>query len=149
MEGLKNIDWIKLKLCKKRAERIVALKHRLSHTDPTFAKLGILKFDDLYVLNAGIFMHKSFNMKLPISFRGMFKAFPEPNRTRNFVLEETKYKCLDFFPKVSLQKIWNNLSIEMKTTSTVSRFKSMFKREAFEAYKSFRCQDVNCYSCLI
>ena len=88
----------------------MALKSNLSHTSPTFGNLELLKFDDLYKLNAGIFLFKYNQLKLPISFANMFKTFPEPNRTRNFILEQTKQESLDTFPKVALQRVWKNFS---------------------------------------
>ena len=145
--GVEKRKLDRIRSLQKRAIRIVALKHKISHTNPTFGKLEILKFDDLYRLNSGIFMHKFILHKLPSSFRDMFKAFPEPNRTRSLILEQTKYKALDSFPKVCLQKTWNSLSIELKYTIMLTKFKSIFKSEIFTEYNSFSCQDPNCYSC--
>ena len=65
--------------CQKKAVRNVALGSRFSHTDPTFGKLEILKIDDLYSINVGVFMHKYLSSKLPTSFPDMFKFFLDPN----------------------------------------------------------------------
>jgi len=138
----------RIKNLQKKAVRNVALGSRFSHTDPTFGKLEILKIDDLYSINVGVFMHKYLSSKLPISFSDMFKFFPEPNRTRNFVLEQTKQKRLDSLPKVSMPKVWNNYDISLKTACNVNSFKSMFRTNKFLAYKSFQCREINCYSCL-
>ena len=93
-------------------------------------------------------MYKYISLKLPVSFLNMFRVFPEPNRTRNFILEQTKQKSLDIFPKVALQRVWNNFSIDLKTAASLNCFKNMYKNVRFSAYKSFKCQNANCYSCL-
>ena len=93
-------------------------------------------------------MHKYISSKLPISSADMFTVFPEPYRTRNFVLEQTKQKRLDSLPKVSMPKVWNNYDVSLKTACNVNSFKSMFRTNKFLAYKSFQCREINCYSCL-
>ena len=145
--GVEKSRLNRLRNLQKRAVRTVALKPSLSHTNPTFGNLELLKFDDLYGLNAGIFLHKYNQLKLPYSFTNMFKVFPGPNRNRNFILEQTKQKSLDAFPKVALQRVWNNFSIELKTATSINCFKQIFKNEKFTEYKSFTCQNSNCYSC--
>ena len=87
--GVEKYRLNRIKNLQKRAVRTVASKPKLSHTNPTFGNLELLKFDDLYNLNAGIFLYKYINLKLPVSFLNMFRVFPEPNRTRNFILEQT------------------------------------------------------------
>ena len=106
-----------------------------------------MKFDDLFQLNAGIFMHKYINNKLPDSFSNMFKPLSEPNRTNNFLLEKTKHKYLDWFPKVVLPKVWNVLNLELKSAKSANSIKRKFKTDKFYDYKSFRCLKTTCYSC--
>ena len=45
--------------------RIITVSHRLSHTDPLFAKLRILKIDDLYSQSVRMFSFHLFQDKLP------------------------------------------------------------------------------------
>lgn len=147
--GIEKHRLNRIRNLQKRAVRFVAAKSKLSHTSPIFGNLELLNLEDLYTLNAGTFMHKYMNSKLPTSFLGMFKVFSGPNRNRNFILEQTKQKVLDYFPKVALQRVWNNLSIELKTSSSISSFKAKFKNERISSYNTYRCQDNNCYSCSI
>ena len=108
-KGIKRI-----KTLQKRAVRTVANKSRSAHADPVFGNLEILKFDDLFQLNSCIFMHKYMNNNLPESFSNMVKPLSEPDWTKNFLLEKTKRKYLDWFPKVILPKFWNSFKLELK-----------------------------------
>ena len=56
----------------KRAVRCIVNAKYNSHTDPIFAKLGILKFKDLLDLNQICFVHKFISNKLPPSFDYFF-----------------------------------------------------------------------------
>ena len=127
---------------------MVAGKSRVAHADPVFGKLNILKFDDMFELNTGIFMHKYLNNLLPVSFNDMFTPLSIPNRTHNFKLEKTSMKYLDAFPKVTLPKIWNSFRLELKSSSSVKAFKRKFISQTVLKYCSFKCQKAICYSCV-
>ena len=106
-----------------------------------------MKFDDLFQLNSCIFMHKYINNNLPESFSNMFKPLSEPNSSKNFLLEKTKHKYLDWFPKVVLPKVWNSFKLELKTAKSAISIKRQFKTDKFYEYNSFRCLNTDCYSC--
>ena len=48
----------KLQLLQKKTIRIITSSHYIAHTDPLFSTTKLLKFDDLYKYQLGIFMHK-------------------------------------------------------------------------------------------
>jgi len=77
----------------------------LSHTDPLFGKLNILKFKDIFDVNSKIFMHKYFNSQLPESFNNMFTPFAAPNRTKTLFLRNQEIKGLTLFLKHSFQNL--------------------------------------------
>jgi hypothetical protein len=137
----------KIKTLQKRSVRLVAGKSRAAHADPVFGRLNILKFDDLFKLNTGIFIHKYINKLLPVSFNNMFTSLSLPNRTHNFRLEKTVFKYLDSFPKVTIPKTWNNFRLELKSSKSVNAFKRKYKADTLFEYTSFQCQNSNCYSC--
>ena len=64
-----NLD--KLRILQKKAIRIITNSHYIAHTDPLFSKLKLLKLDDLYKHQLGIFMYKAANNKLPDSMSSM------------------------------------------------------------------------------
>ena len=57
----------KLRILQKKAIRIITQSHYLAHTDPLFSKLKLLKLDDLYKHQLGIYMYKSTKDLLPDS----------------------------------------------------------------------------------
>ena len=145
--GSKNKGINRIKILQKRAIRTVSDKSRSDHADPLFGKLGMLKFEDLHKLNVGIFMHKYINNKLPISFQNMFKPLSEPNRSKNFLLEKTRLKKIEWFPKVIFPRIWNSLSFKLKSAGSLSILKRVMKLETINLYKDFQCHKSACYSC--
>ena len=61
----------KLRILQKKAIRIITQSHYLAHTDPLFSKLKLLKLDDLYKHQLGIYMYKSTKGLLPDSMSSM------------------------------------------------------------------------------
>ena len=57
----------KLRILQKKAIRIITHAHYIAYTDPLFSKLKLLKLDDLYKHQLGIFMNKAANSQLPDS----------------------------------------------------------------------------------
>ena len=139
----------KIKTLQKRSVRLVAGKSRAAHTDPIFGKLNILKVEDLFKLNTGIFMYKYFNNVLPVSFCNMFTPLSAPNRTNSFKLEKTSTRSLDSFPKVTLPKTWNNFCLDLKSAKSLKTFKQKFSSDTLSVYDNFSCNKTNCYSCKI
>ena len=147
--GSNEEGWRKqlLKL-QKRAVRTMANKSYLAHTDPIFSNTKILKIDDLYSLNVSMFMYKYHNNKLPESFNGIFEPLQLPNRTQSYKLERPKSKTLEKFPSVLFPKIWNNLSLCMKKSKSISYLKQNIKDNCFYKYERFTCNLTReCISC--
>ena len=63
---------VKLRLIQKKAIRIITNSHYIAHTDPLFSKLKLLKLDDLYKHQLGIFIYKAASSKLPDSMSSLF-----------------------------------------------------------------------------
>ena len=56
----------------------------------------------------------------------MFKPLSEPNRTTKFLLEKTKFRHIDWFPKVILSKIWNSFNLELRLLNRQGRLSANF-----------------------
>ena len=100
----------------------------------------------IIIQNTNITLY-NINNKLPISFNDMFKQLSEPNRTKNFLLEKAKFKKFEWFSKVTLPRVWNSLTLEMKPAKSLNIFKRIFKSERIAAYKNSECLRSGCYSC--
>ena len=59
-------------LITKKAIRIITSSHYIAHTDPLFAMTKLLKLEDLYKYQLGIFMHKVTHSQLPQNMSSLF-----------------------------------------------------------------------------
>ena len=62
----------RLVILQKRIIRIINKSHFNAHTDPIFKGLGILKFNDIHLLQLGQFMYSCKNSFLPPRFNNNF-----------------------------------------------------------------------------
>ena len=140
----------KITQLQKKCVRNVAVKGYKSHTDPIFAKLNILKFEDLFKYNSCNFMHKCINDKLPPSFKDFFTPLTEPNRTHGFKQDRLKNESLSHFPSYFLPKLWNSNSLFLKCTTSHNIFKKELKKSLVAQYsKHVRCDYDGCEECFI
>ena len=137
----------KIRKIQKKCIRNLGNKSYSSHTDPIFNDLSILKFDDLFSLNALTFMHKYHYGKLPASFDNKFTPLMNLNRTESYKLNVAANKNLEGFPSYFLPKIWNSISLELKNISSLKSFNKNIKSMKLAVYDSFTCSRQNCYSC--
>ena len=63
---------IHLEILQKRVIRTIAKTTFDAHTDPLFQNLGILKFQDIYLIQLGLFMYSYQNHTLPLKFHCKF-----------------------------------------------------------------------------
>ena len=71
----------KLQLLQKKAIRIITSSHYIAHTEPLFSMTKLLKLDDLYKYQLGIFMHKVTNCQLPQN--DVFNVFTKRQYTQS------------------------------------------------------------------
>lgn len=145
--GCNNSKIHKLYKLQKKVIRTLANDSYVAHTDPLFARLGILKVKDCLQVEAGTFMYKYFNNMLPNSFDNMFETLAAPNRTKGFKLERIRYQGLESFPKALLPKLWNSAPLEIKSAVSVKSFKKKLTTNILDTYRQFSCATSNCYSC--
>ena len=121
-----------IEILQKRTIRIITYAKFDVHTTPLFAKLNLLKFQDIITLYIACFMYNYSNSNIPNAFESFFTAVNK-SHTRNTRLAS---KSFFVFPKVRTNygkfnirflgpKIWNEIEESLKTLSFYS-----FKREA-------------------
>ena len=138
----------KIKKIQKKCVRNLANKKYSSHTDPIFNDFGILKFDDLFELNALTFMHKYHYGKLPVSFNNKFTPLMGSNRTLSYRINVAKNKSLEKFPTNFLPKIWNSTSTDCKKIENLKAFSRNIKNSYSASYGTFTCsRGTSCFSC--
>ena len=89
--GFNQTNLRRLVILQKRIIRIINKSHLNAHTDPIFKDLGILKFNDIHLLQLGQFVFSRKNSFLPPRFNNNFsqsnqfhsvhKKFPDPPST--------------------------------------------------------------------
>ena len=132
----------------KKCVRNVANSNRLSHTDPIFSSLKIMKLNDLFKYNCSMFMHKIAFGKQPTSFENRFTPLGENNRTGNYHIKIYKSIYLDRFPSAFLPKVWNDNSNDIKRCISLSSLKTLLSDKTFSEYlSSEKCQYINCPDC--
>ena len=142
-----NASGQKIELIQKKCIRNISKEGYISHSDPMFAKLRLLKFKDILRLESLIFMYKYTKNLHPNSLIGMFKFLSNANRTNSFEVSKINSKFLESFPSTFLPKKWNSLPLDLKRTPKLISFKNHIKNKIISEYEIFKCKKRNCYSC--
>ena len=131
----------KILLLQKRAIRVISNSHYVSHSLPIFVQLKTLPLPYLVKLNILIFMFKLHRGILPEIFNNMFK-------TNQLIHTYPTRNCQNLRKPISHLTIrthsisftgvneWNSISKELKSSTTLTRFKTLFKRLAFHELSS-------------
>ena len=132
----------------KKAVRCIEMTNYTAHTDPIFAKLNILKVEDIWkqsILKIALEninneeKSKIFNMQetnIPTRLQTT-PRFAYPTLSRDKYRRQLSFQMPDLWNK-ELHKFYNS-----KTKKALSEFKV----SRINSYKSFICNRVNCYSC--
>ena len=140
----------KLLNIQKKAIRHVSGRSRLSHCDPLFHALQVLKVKDLYRYNCALFMYKYKNNLLPESFNNMFTPFNDPNRTLGYKIPRSSTSSLKQFPLPSLPRIWNAEPLDIKSAKSSNVFKIKLQSYIIEEYPTeVRCNRAACRECRV
>ena len=129
--------------------RIITASHRQSHSDPLFAKLRILKIDDLYTQSVRMFSYHLFQDTLPGGISPIFQKANHPHETRGtkrniFVTHSDTRSIKHIAPRT-----WNALPTILKQCSSISSFKDNSKADFLRSYSKFCCKRRSCQSCSV
>ena len=107
--------------------RIVSNSGRISHADPLFARLCILKVGDLYKQALRVFSFKAFSGKLPGGVSPLFQRINHGHNTRssssNFYVASNNVRSMLYL----VPSQWNSLKGNLKSSGTISQFKQRKK----------------------
>ena len=140
----------------KKAIRAVTLSHPISHTDPLFKQLKLLKLPDLHTIVQMKFLHKFFRNELPSYFMQNFLCLNNEvhnHATRNndkFNIPHVKHEFAKLIPRFSMAKLCNslppNILDKFHSNWCLKTFIRYYKKEIVAKY-SLNCQILNCYVC--
>ena len=128
--------------------RIITGSHRISHADPLFAKLGVLKIDDLYSQRVRIFSYQLSKGHLPGGIASLFDRVGHSYGTRGagsniYVSRSPGSSIVSIAPKY-----WNILPRNLKESPSLASFKESSKRGFLLGYSEFICRIPGCSSCV-
>ena len=129
--------------------RIISNSGRISHADPLFARLCILKVSDLYCQALRVFSFKAFSGKLPGGVSPLFQRISHSYNTRgsssNLYVSSNNVRSMLYL----VPSQWNSLEGNLKSSGTISQFKSKSKSQLLEPYGMFVCAVPDCRSCAV
>ena len=138
--------WL-ISLQKSLVRILSASSNPISHTDPLFSKLAILKIDDLYTQQLRMFSFKLSRGLLPSGVSSLFDKVSHSHRTRGASsnLYVGRYDSRSI--KTIATRCWNTLPNCLKGSPSLASFKEMSKRGLLAPYASFVCRMGGCASC--
>ena len=119
-------------LLQKKALRIICNTDYMAHTEPLFLANNILRINEIYSLQLGIFMFLLNNNKLPHIFNSMFVRNQHfhnyPTRqARSFHLPKTRTLFANHIFTFAGPKLWNSLPPSLTQLKNLHSFKRKFK----------------------
>ena len=92
--GFNETNLRRLVILQKRIIRIINKSHLNAHTDPIFKDLGILKFNDIHLLQLGQFMFSRKNSFLPPRFNNNFSQSNQFHSYKTKIPRPTVYRIV-------------------------------------------------------
>ena len=126
----------RLVILQKRIIRIINKSHFNAHTEPIFKDLGILKFNDIHLLQLGQFMYSCKNSFLPPKFNN---SFSQINQFHSYNTRNSQAYCLPhcctnmkkFSPFFQGPKFFNSLD-KVINSQSLSSFKKKTEDKIIE-----------------
>ena len=138
-----------LSLQKTLVRIISACKNPISHTDPLFANLAILKIGDLFTQRVRMFSYKLSKGMLPSGVSSLFDRVNHGHKTRGASSNLFVGRYDDRSIKAIAPKCWNSLLPDLKKSPSIVSFRDHSKRGLLAAYAEFVCGNRPCPSCLV
>ncbi len=130
----------------KKAIRAIADSRYNSHTTPQFAKLGILKFEDLLQVHACKTVEKVIRAEVPKELECLFTlATPQRTTRHNYTPQVTTRNKEGSLTEIAT--IWNKEERKMAGASVATYVRALLKDYLWQ-YSTFVCNTPSCYSCV-
>ena len=115
------------------AIRILADANYNAHTDPLFKKFNILKVEDIFMYQSGVYGWRFINKELPHAISALMETSSERAltiRPRKFNLTTLR----NLSPIEFITESWNKIPIEIKRTSKLKSFKELLRKNIISKY---------------
>ena len=143
----------KLKSLQKKAIRIITLSDYNCPSNSLFVKTKILPVQELITLHTLLFMYNFHKQNVPQIFKNMFtynSSVHSHNTRQRCLLHQGPIRtthALNSFYNVAVNK-WNNLHENIRSCTTLSKFKVLCKQELFKSYVNEYCPSISLPSLL-
>ena len=127
--------------------RIISGSHRISHADPLFARLGVLKVGDLYSQRVRVFSYQLSRGQLPCGVSSLFNKIEHGYNTRGSGVNLSVGKSNSGSIAGIVPTVWNALPGYLKSCPSLASFKENSKKGFLADYSRFRCNIRSCQSC--
>ncbi len=122
----------RINLLQKRVIRIINREAYDAPTDPIFKDLNILKLNDIYLLQLGIFMYKYQNNLLPINFANSFLRTDQVHNyntraSRLFYVPSCQTNIRKFTVNYQGPCFYNSIDADIRNVASISLFQSKLK----------------------
>ena len=122
----------KLKALQNKVVRYITHSSRFSDVTEKYKKLGILRLDEMYILEVGKFMYKYSKADLPLSFGEYFRHINHSYGTRTrlnleFSLPQPRTELGKQSIRYAGVKIWSEIPPDIKTYDKLQIFSDKFK----------------------
>ena len=115
----------------KRLIRIIHKKPFLEHTNPLFVESQILKIQDVYKLNIGLYMYDTFDATIPN------RPHSYNTRNRNELLpDRARLTITQNSINVAGPSLWNTIPEQIKASPSRNSFKYQYKTYLLSKYAS-------------
>ena len=120
-------------ISQKKAVRIITNNPPLTHTNPLFLDLKILKVSDLYKYNLAIYMYKNMD-----KFHDNFRINPANTRSGNYYVPSSRRLTQTRNQSIMHQApiIWENIPTFVKNSVSLASFKRKYKSYLISLYNS-------------
>ena len=122
----------------KKAVRIVANQPPLSHSDPIFSNLKLLKVSDLYLYNLGIFMRKNIAY---FSQNYVINLYNTRSGDRYVPSRQRLTRTLDKSIMYQAPHNWSNIPVLVKNSPSLKSFKINYKHFLISQYQNSSLSD--------
>ena len=119
-------------ILQKRAVRFIMNLGFRDHTSKFFSDLRILRINDIYYYQLGVFMYKCFNNLVPENFASYFALTIDihSHNTRSkgkFYHNIAKTSVYQNSVRINGPRLWNKLDIKIRSCRSIDTFKSALK----------------------
>jgi len=120
----------------KRLVRIMTFSEPLSHSEPLFKSLNLLKFYDIIHVEIISFVYQWFHKLTPSCFANYFQLISpvHPHNDNLFLNQVQTTQCGLRSLCFSGAKLWNSLPLDIKQITSFSRFRQTVKNSMIDKY---------------